>query len=129
MLETLDLKRKLDRAAYAKQLTRCQIQLRELGWQVYQQKRPVVLAFEGWDAAGKGGAIKRVTEKLDPRGYVVLSHQRAPGRRQDTPLPLPLLAAPAREGPDRHFRPLVVRPRPRRTGRGLLHRSRMETSL
>lgn len=71
MLETLDLKRKLDRAAYAKQLTRCQIQLRELGWQVYQQKRPVVLAFEGWDAAGKGGAIKRVTEKLDPRGYVV----------------------------------------------------------
>ena len=29
------------------------------------------LLFEGWDAAGKGGAIKRITEKLDPRGYVV----------------------------------------------------------
>jgi polyphosphate kinase 2 (PPK2 family) len=29
------------------------------------------MVFEGWDAAGKGGVIKRVTEKLDPRGYVV----------------------------------------------------------
>ena len=48
-----------------------QIQLRELGYQVYLQKRPVIIVFEGWDAAGKGGAIKRITEKLDPRGYVV----------------------------------------------------------
>src|SRR5208283_3317074 len=39
--------------------------------QVYLQKRPVIILFEGWDAAGKGGAIKRVTEKIDPRGYTV----------------------------------------------------------
>jgi AMP-polyphosphate phosphotransferase len=71
MLETLDLTRKLGRDAYVREITARQIQLRELGYQVYQQKRPVVIAFEGWDAAGKGGAIKRVTEKLDPRGYVV----------------------------------------------------------
>ena len=71
MLETLDLSRSLDRAAYAQELTRRQIQLRELGYQVYRKKRPVVILFEGWDAAGKGGAIKRVTEKLDPRGYAV----------------------------------------------------------
>ena len=32
---------------------------------------PVVLGFEGWDAGGKGGAIKRLTEKMDPRGFVV----------------------------------------------------------
>ena len=31
----------------------------------------VVIGFEGWDAAGKGGAIKRLTEKMDARGYVV----------------------------------------------------------
>jgi len=31
----------------------------------------VVIVYEGWDAGGKGGNIKRVTEKLDPRGYVV----------------------------------------------------------
>ena len=71
MLETVDLTRKMDRAHYVQELARRQIQLRELGYQVYQQKRPVIIAFEGWDAAGKGGAIKRITEKLDPRGYVV----------------------------------------------------------
>ena len=31
----------------------------------------MVLGFEGWDAGGKGGAIKRLTEFMDPRGYVV----------------------------------------------------------
>jgi len=71
MLETVDLTLKLDREEYVRQVTRWQIQLRELGYQVYMQKRPVILVFEGWDAAGKGGVIKRITEKLDPRGYVV----------------------------------------------------------
>ena len=71
MLETLDLSKKLDRTEYVRELTRSQIQLRELCYQVYIQKKPVIILFEGWDAAGKGGAIKRVTEKLDPRGYVV----------------------------------------------------------
>jgi AMP-polyphosphate phosphotransferase len=71
MLETLDLSRSLPRDKYVLEITRRQIQLRELAWQTYQQKRPVMVAFEGWDAAGKGGAIKRITEKMDPRGYVV----------------------------------------------------------
>jgi len=71
MLETLDLSRKLSQDEYAVQLKRRQIQLRELGWQTYQKKRPVVVVFEGWDAAGKGGAIKRLTERIDPRGYAV----------------------------------------------------------
>jgi AMP-polyphosphate phosphotransferase len=71
MLRSLDLTLKLDRKTYVTQLTRRQIQLRELAYQVYLQKRPVALVYEGWDAAGKGGSIKRVTEKLDPRGYVV----------------------------------------------------------
>jgi polyphosphate kinase 2 (PPK2 family) len=71
MLETVNLSLALDRVSYVRELTRRQIQLRELGYEVYQRKRPVVLVFEGWDAAGKGGAIKRITEKLDPRGYVV----------------------------------------------------------
>ena len=71
MLETLDLTLSLPREQYVSELARRQIQLRELTWQVYVQKRPVMLVFEGWDAAGKGGAIKRITEKIDPRGYVV----------------------------------------------------------
>lgn len=71
MLETLDLSLSIDRKTYVRELTRRQVQLRELGWQIYRQKRPVVILFEGWDAAGKGGAIKRITEKIDPRGFVV----------------------------------------------------------
>jgi polyphosphate kinase 2 (PPK2 family) len=71
MLEALDLTLALPREQYVTDLTRLQLQLRELAWQVYQQKRPVVIVFEGWDAAGKGGSIKRITEKMDPRGYVV----------------------------------------------------------
>jgi polyphosphate kinase 2 (PPK2 family) len=71
MLENIDLKVRLTRAEYDKQLDRLQNELHLLGWQVYQQRRPVMWVFEGWDAAGKGGAIKRLTERLDPRGYVV----------------------------------------------------------
>jgi polyphosphate kinase 2 (PPK2 family) len=71
MLETVDLSLSLDRETYVRELTAKQIQLRELARQVYVRKRPVVIAFEGWDAAGKGGTIKRLTELLDPRGYSV----------------------------------------------------------
>jgi polyphosphate kinase 2 (PPK2 family) len=71
MLEKIDLSLALDRDTYVAQLARRQIQLRGLGYQVYVQKRPVVIVYEGWDAAGKGGSIKRLTGKLDPRGYVV----------------------------------------------------------
>ena len=67
----MDLTRALARKDYVRELVRRQIQLRELGYQVYLQKRPVIILFEGWDAAGKGGVIKRITEKLDPRGYAV----------------------------------------------------------
>jgi len=71
MLDSIDLTRSLDRETYVAQITRRQVQMRELGNQVYLRKRPVVMVFEGWDAAGKGGAIQRLTELLDPRGYVV----------------------------------------------------------
>jgi polyphosphate kinase 2 (PPK2 family) len=71
MLESVDLNQSLEREVYEKQLDRLQNEVHLLGYQVYVQKRPVVLVFEGWDAAGKGGAIKRITERLDPRGYVV----------------------------------------------------------
>ena len=73
MLETLDLTRSLDRDQYVRELARRQIQLRELGYQVYRQKRPVVMVFEGWDAAGKGGAIRRVVAAIDSRLYRVIT--------------------------------------------------------
>lgn len=71
MLDTIDLDRQLTREEYVRDLIYHQLQLRTLAYQLYVQKRPLVIVFEGWDAAGKGGAIKRITERLDPRGYEV----------------------------------------------------------
>src|SRR5512139_3933326 len=71
MLERLDLTLAMDRDEYDKQLKTLQAELHDLAFQVYTQKRPVVIVFEGMDASGKGGTIKRLTERIDPRGYVV----------------------------------------------------------
>lgn len=71
MLETLDLRKQLSKQEYERELLRYQIELRELAWQLYRRKRSLIVAFEGRDAAGKGGCIRRMTEKLDPRGYQV----------------------------------------------------------
>ena len=71
ILQRVDLGQRLEPKVYEQELAELQAKLHQLGFQVYQQKRPVVLVFEGWDAAGKGGAIKRITEQLDPRGYIV----------------------------------------------------------
>lgn len=71
MLEKIDLSKTLTREEYKQGLIKYQVRLGQLGYQVYVQKRPVIIVYEGWDAGGKGGNIKRVTEALDPRGYVV----------------------------------------------------------
>ncbi len=71
ILSQVNLSLALSEKEYAEQLIRYQVALGQLAYQVYVQKRPVAIVFEGWDAAGKGGAIKRLTERLDPRGYVV----------------------------------------------------------
>lgn len=71
MLERLDLTLSLENAEYSKQLKVLQAELHDLAFQVYTQKRPVVIVYEGMDASGKGGTIKRLTERIDPRGYVV----------------------------------------------------------
>jgi polyphosphate kinase 2 (PPK2 family) len=81
VLETVDLSISLTKEEYIRDLIRYQVAMHSLGYQVYVQRRPVIMVFEGWDAAGKGGAIKRVTEKLDPRGYVV--HPIAAPRGED----------------------------------------------
>ncbi len=71
ILHGIDLDQTISEKKYERKLARLQAKLYLLGFQVYQQKRPVVLIFEGWDAAGKGGVIQRITEKIDPRSYTV----------------------------------------------------------
>lgn len=58
-------------ADYKTELKRLQSKLRDLHNRVYRKRVPVIIAYEGWDAAGKGGNIKRITEALDPRGFEV----------------------------------------------------------
>lgn len=70
-LADIDLDKSLTAPEYRKQLKELRIRLRMLHNEIYRKKLPVVIAFEGWDAAGKGGAIKRIASSLDPRGYRV----------------------------------------------------------
>jgi polyphosphate kinase 2 (PPK2 family) len=60
-----------DKKSYEDELSRMQLEVLKAEFKTREAGRSVVIAFEGWDAAGKGGAIKRLTEKLDPRGYAV----------------------------------------------------------
>lgn len=71
-LARVDLSRTLSRERYSKALRTAQDELRELEFLSFERRIPLVVVFEGWDAAGKGGAIKRLTEHLDPRGYAVV---------------------------------------------------------
>ncbi len=56
---------------YHTQLKALHQRLDELHNVIYRMRIPVVICYEGWDAAGKGGNIKRITSALDPRGYIV----------------------------------------------------------
>lgn len=71
ILEKADLTLSYTKAEYKKRLKKLQKKIEKLHNELYRRRIPVVLGFEGWDAGGKGGAIKRLTEHMDPRGYVV----------------------------------------------------------
>lgn len=60
-----------DRKHYVKALKQLQKQLYQIQQAYFHQKKRAIIIFEGWDASGKGGSIRRLTEKLDPRGYKV----------------------------------------------------------
>ena len=69
VLSGVDLTKHLSESQYKEQLNRLQKKLEVLHSEIYRLRIPVVIGFEGWDAGGKGGAIKRLTSHLDPRGY------------------------------------------------------------
>jgi len=82
MLERLDMTQKLSKKQYEEQMGKAQVRLRELGFEIFRQQVPVLCVFEGWDAAGKGGTIKRITEILDPRGFTVSSYAAPKGEER-----------------------------------------------
>lgn len=86
-LSKISLKGKvLSEEEYRKKLKELQKELKKLHNKLYRKKIPVIIAYEGWDAAGKGGNIKRISGALDPRGYEVFP-----------------IASPTAEEKGRHF--------------------------
>jgi polyphosphate:AMP phosphotransferase len=69
VIRSLDLRKRLGKAAYGDELARLQSKLAQLTRHKRFARHALVLAFEGADAAGKGGAIRRVTGALDARQY------------------------------------------------------------
>ena len=61
-----------DKVTYEKRLKKLQKRMLQVQQAYFHQGKRAILVFEGWDAAGKGGAIRRLTEKLDPRGFSVI---------------------------------------------------------
>lgn len=69
MLEALDLSKSLSKARYKKELPRMQHRLHRLQRACWECKLATVVVFEGWDAAGKGTAINKLTQRLEPRNF------------------------------------------------------------
>ena len=86
ILDQIDLTQTLQREEYDRQRDELQGRIFELEHRLYQARIPMVIVYEGQDAAGKGGNIRRLTRGLDPRGYEVVP-----------------VAAPTDEEKDRHY--------------------------
>ena len=71
-LAAVDLSPSLTDEEYRGELKKLQKRLGELHNVIYRKKIPVILCYEGWDAAGKGGNIRRIARPLDPRGVDVM---------------------------------------------------------
>jgi AMP-polyphosphate phosphotransferase len=74
LLDKVDSSAALSRDKYRRKLDKFQGRLQDLAWQAHRQRRSLVAVFEGWDAAGKGSAIRRVTGAIDPRLYHLVQY-------------------------------------------------------
>lgn len=70
-LKDVDLSQNLEKEIYKKQLKALQYEMLNAQQFLFNNKIGLIIVFEGMDAAGKGGAIKRLTERIDPRGLMV----------------------------------------------------------
>ncbi len=71
-LAQVDLTGRLERDHYKKLLKKRQKEINDLAHQIHEHRIPVVMAYCGWDAAGKGGCIKRLLQGVDPRSFSVV---------------------------------------------------------
>jgi polyphosphate kinase 2 (PPK2 family) len=69
MLEKIDLTSRLPKEDYKTRMPRLRDRLYDLQKACWEGNVPTVILFEGWDAAGKGTAVKALTRRLEPRGF------------------------------------------------------------
>jgi polyphosphate kinase 2 (PPK2 family) len=69
MLEKIDLEKKLEKEEYKRIMPALRDRLFTAQKASWDAGFPVVILFEGWDAAGKGTSIQELTQPLDPRGF------------------------------------------------------------
>ncbi len=72
VLDRVDPTLSLDRETYDAELDKLEKRLLTAEHELYLARIPAVICYEGWDAGGKGGNIRRLTQRLDPRGYEVV---------------------------------------------------------
>ena len=114
-------KTKMKRKDYEKELHKLQVELCELQEWVKHKGARIIVVFEGRDAAGKGGTIKAITERVSPRVFRSLRCRRRRTGKKHRCFPALYRAFPCGRR-NRHLRPQLVQPRGRRTCHGLLHR-------
>ncbi len=85
MLDTIDLSFAISKQTFKPMRREMLRRIFELSEMVYERKRPVIIVFEGWDAAGKGTTIRALTQQLDARGYKVLPTQAARTHEKQKP--------------------------------------------
>ncbi len=73
ILDTIDLNKSLSEETYKEKLSFLQKKLKKLQKELCKMNKKLILVFEGWDASGKGGTIKRLVNKLDPTKYIIFS--------------------------------------------------------
>ena len=110
---------RLQRLVYEEELLLLQIELVKLQEWIRSEGRRVVVLFEGRDAAGKGGAITRITESTNPRVVRVVALGTPERPREDAVVLPAVRRASSRRGRDGPVRPLLVQPRRGRAGDGL----------
>jgi polyphosphate:AMP phosphotransferase len=71
-LNQVDLSQTLSKKDYLRVIEEKQARIHDLHNEMYRRRIPMVIVYEGWDAAGKGGNIRRLTARMDPRGYEVI---------------------------------------------------------
>ncbi|NLP57916.1 polyphosphate kinase 2 [Lutibacter sp. B1] len=71
--EPYNLEKALRYVKYEKRLKKLQVELVRLQSWAIEEKEKVIIIFEGRDAAGKGGAIRRITERINPRHYRIVA--------------------------------------------------------